>query len=323
MSVNTSLGRLFDWQVKEEITVPRLPAGLPVLQQLLDGVGVGETTGLIGWAGAGKTTLAMQFAVSFARQNKLPVVYMFYDSPAESYVPRLYSLTSGLPVDRIQNAGRKLEGLTRDERQQLMQGNEEIVGYMNLLEMMPTSQSDVGRGGVPELIKKVRTGFLDKGISPALIVVDQLLPLVDRDMVRRDISMVERALHINRAVEDITSFCSEIGTSALILQQKKYLENENPYELPSTGDAQGSSSWANWLTNVLVLGKMDEHCRCLLGTAKSRFISPRSEIVQLNGKYARFEWESGKFGLKNGKFINIAEDAAADAELKNAAMDLN
>jgi len=122
-----------------------LPSGLPHLDQLLGGgPQFGTSTLLIGPAGCGKTTVAMQYALAAARQGTKVAIYLFDE-------------LKNLLVDRLVAIGIDLRDLVRSNRMTLTQIDPT---QMSPGEFAAHVRNDVERGDVRLVVIDSLNGYL-------------------------------------------------------------------------------------------------------------------------------------------------------------------
>jgi circadian clock protein KaiC len=123
-----------------------LPSGLPQLDQLLGGgPQFGTSTLLIGPAGCGKTTVAMQYALAAARQGKKVAVYLF-DELRDLLIDRLGEIA--IDLREVVAAGRMT--LTQIDPTQMSPG-----------EFAARVRSDVDQGDVRLVVIDSLNGYLN------------------------------------------------------------------------------------------------------------------------------------------------------------------
>lgn len=96
--------RLVAAEHRTDVTLEPVPSGVPELDQLWGGgVDQGTSTLIMGPAGAGKSTIAAQYAVTAAQRGESAAIYLF-DEVMATYVTRLHKL--GINAQREIDTGR-------------------------------------------------------------------------------------------------------------------------------------------------------------------------------------------------------------------------
>jgi putative DNA primase/helicase len=141
---------------------PRVPTGLSALDKAWrGGLLMGKRVGILGAPGAGKTTLAVQLAVHFAKQ-KIPVVYVANDEPRDDLLIRLGQLH-----------GYAREMLERGGEDTKRRAAAELAGLPFWI--LDPDEGDLGDGAdVLAVVEQLRDEFPQ---GPAVVVLDSLQTL--------------------------------------------------------------------------------------------------------------------------------------------------
>ncbi len=285
--------------------VPRSPTGLSFFDDLIGGgTRPGELYGILAGTGGGKTTLAIQLAVSLARQHE-HVLFFSYEQPDDGeFRIRLYSCASGLPRRRFE---RKAVGADDAVKSAVADARKALAGYLRVVDRS-------SRGDTVHEIESVVAREAREGRLPRLVVVDWLLPLVHRVMAADAASGNRTAFremrhYVQHAVDQLKHVASRHDTSIVIFHQLSVEQARRSAKAkPQWFNSAEAGSFA-WYTNACIaIGTPDKSGFCTAIGSKVRS-GPRSEIVvRLRGDRCRFEDPDSEMAWDNAQRRYVPAD---------------
>lgn len=291
----------------------RIPSGVHYIDTLLcGGWRTGEVVGLLGPFGGGKTTMAVQALVEFARA-KHHSMYLSYELDIVPELSnRMYGVMAGIPMHRLVNL--KPEQVRDDDKKKIYAAQEKFGQYMHVVDMK-SGGTNVGGGGAAEIAAMLREHH-KRGQHIDLVVVDQYLPMINRYMAAKNIGEDSKRLVMQSMVMDFMSIAqpSQMNCAFLLLHQSNTeVTYRNPTVKPVAGDSAECKSWPFWMSACMALGRMDDNNVCWLTSIKMRGGPRDSVIVRLMGDDWLFLYTDGRYTAQNGKFVD-SESAENQSE---------
>lgn len=288
--------------------VPRKPTGVPWFDALTGG-GLArgkEVLGLMAPPSGGKTMGCVQLASELVLNQEHVLLFTYETEFEPEYSQRFYSYLGQIPRNRI--AGRNLDQLNPDDRNNLFAALERCNGYLHTRDMVGRGGELGAAGGINDIRSELRK-LSGKGIRPSLVIIDQLLPMVDRHIAQIGEKLDNRRVIIQQVTYAAVGLCAEFETNILFLHQ---LDTQalarHPSVCPSMGDAAECKSFAFWLNFCMAFGTRDKENRLWAVASKARSAAPQQIIVQMNADMNRIEYEPDRFTLSGRDFVDTASD---------------
>lgn len=309
----------------DQIVVPKMATGVEWVDRIMEGGGEpGNCNVIIGPTGGGKTTTAMQLAVSTARlQHQIAtrrkegepgsVVFVSYEDDLRMLQIRANSYGAEVLKNRLRDKkpGEQLSTVGNLEPyEQAMYANDgtsasEQLGECERLEqakpwlskyLHPVDHHDPakgGRGGIPEVKAKL-TALQDKtGMPIKMVVLDWAGNLVSNQLQGQDGSVdgSKMSLHLQNLVNIAKhELAAPFGCTVWIPHQLTGRVNKlSPAYFPHHSDSQWCSTFADHAWYAFVLGTKDkEHSVCQFGATKTRHgETPAPVILKIDGAFCR------------------------------------
>lgn len=271
---------------------PKTRTGVSFIDELLNGgTRAGETYGFLAPTGGGKTTLANQIGISYARQRKHFVVFSYEQPPDNEYMVPVYACATKIHRDRISMAN-SLQDLTPEEQQKYADAKRELSGYLHYSDMSG-NHSTAGSGGVEE-IEAALIRFRDAGMPIDGFAVDWFWPMMQRryahEPPRKD---QNERLYAIRMVDDLRMACGRHNCWCWINHQSAPATVSRTRKAVWT-DAAEVKGWSWYLTGCFALNDISEDtCRATLNFSKARNTRKNHKIIELQGEIATFADVSG------------------------------
>jgi hypothetical protein len=292
------------------VQIPRKSSGIKVIDLLTGGGwGAGETVGLLGPAGGGKSTLGVQCCGKFATIDEgHHVGYFAYEYPFEpDFQIRFYSYLTAIPHTRMRGKT-GFETLLPEDQVKIADMIDRYGTFLHPFDMV-SGGDKAGSGGVGDIRASLRD-MKAAGTPLELIVIDQYLQLVTRHMNANGINSTEKPKVMQDMIDPLMKLANEYQCTILILHQSSTEALQRPpYVRPVPGDAAECKSWAFWMNYCLQLGTRDVNNLCWLKAVKARSSGLEEAIVRLNGPLCRFEHEPNRFQLEGRKFVDQAQQS--------------
>ena len=290
-----STGKIVDIFHPNKIAIsaqPRLPTGLTVLDLLLGGGRrPGEVYGFIGPSGGGKTTLSVQAFVQSAKQ-KAHSAYFTYETDFQPELSnRIYSFAAGFGRKDIE--GKDLETMAPQHLDELKRCLGEYGEYFHAVDMK-SGGAEVGIGGADEVAAQLRE-FDRRGTHIDFLIIDQYLPMIDRYIAARNLSVDNRRVIMQQMVQQFMDIAQPSNLNCTILlvhQTGTAAAAKAPTNPPEIMDAAECKSFPFWMTNCLALGTLDHNNVCWITSTKARNTAKSQYAIRLNGEFNRFEYET-------------------------------
>lgn len=266
---------------------PRCGIGILFLDSLLNGgTRSGEVYGCLAPSGGGKTTLANQIGISYARQKRHFVVFSYEQPTDNEYMVPVYACATGISRDRI-GAVNKLQELTDAEQAKFQAAKLDLVNYLHYMDMSGT-HSTAGNGGVEE-IEAALIRFRDAGMPVSGFAIDWFWPMMQRryshEPQRKDQN--ERTYAI-KMVDDLRQACGRNECWCWVNHQSAPATVSKTRKAAWT-DAAEAKGWSWYLTGCFALNDInEENCQATLNFSKARNTRKNHKIVKLLGEIATF-----------------------------------
>ena len=299
------------------------PTGLGFLDVALGGGITPSVGGLLGGSNAGKTVLAIQLACTAARtfQGNETVLLFGYENPINpNYLIRAYTYLAA--------TGRKMP---RDFSEWSAEDKEKVFSILDEIEFAPgktrfepvdmvgSAGSDTGCGGVPEIVSKVKS-FQDAGHDVKLVIVDQHQPMAEKFLgVHGGRNDTLRDIMKRQVVETGAELAAGMGVTTLYLHQwAPDIALKTAYwQKPKLQEAAECKSWPSWMDWAFSIGNPDPNGVRWFANTKNRTNALVDSIVRMNGEMQRFEYQEGRYEVRNRRFV----DTLADTERYSAKPD--
>jgi hypothetical protein len=289
----------------------RKPTGVSFVDDILGGGVRGkETIGILGPSGGGKTTLSLQLLCEVMKSQRHAMFCSFEQNIQGDISTRIYSYLTHTHI-------RKFENGMPEETKQKLQVLSSITPYMHLYNHCDKSH---GFGGVAEIAKNIYIEQ-EEGRKPEIIIIDWLLPMVERYMASKGIDSSQLRYHIRSAVDELVQLAIRYDTCVIIAHQlNTEAASRGPGSKPRWTDAAECKSFSWMLNYTLALGNKDENnCMWICGS-KARNNANIEKIIQLEGEYCRFRNMDDSYTVdsRTGRGGFIPKDLARDSRMEYA-----
>lgn len=288
--------------------VPRKPTGAAWFDTLMGGgLAQGkEVLGMMAPPGGGKTMGAVQIASELAMSREHVLIFSYETEFEPEYSTRFYSYMGNIPRDRIN--GRSLDELNPNDRKRLDEVLREYGEFLHPMDMVGQA-GELGAGNGLMDVQSALRRLRSRGIRPALVIIDQLLPMVDRYIAKIGEKQDNRRTIIQNTTYDAVGLCSDFETNLLFLHQLDTKAMVKHYShRPSFGDAAECKSFAYWLNFCIAFGTRDDKGCMWATSSKARGAAPQDIIVQMNGEHNRIDYTEDRFTLEGRDFIDTFQD---------------
>ncbi len=222
--------------------VTGFPTGIHGLDEILGGCHKGAKTTIAATTGAGKTTIAMQIAVRWAKRG-IGVLFFSTEMKREALLMRAVCAETGIPMDRV-------------KRRQLSQADREAMTKAGtMLGALPLKIDQTAKLTIDDLVSTAKAESermpLMHRVPLGAVVVDY----VQRLEPARAVAHKERKDHVAYSTKHFKLMCQELDVAGIELAQAKPLERGTTKRTAphaSNGIAE-SSAIAHEADNVVFL----------------------------------------------------------------------
>ena len=260
----------------------RNPTNLSFFDTILGGgIRPPETYGLLGPSGGGKTTFAIQLMCEMCKSAK-HVDYFTFEQPIKG------DLSIKFYACLTHRKYRDYEGTVEPEAAEAVNKMRPVVGpYMHMFDH--AGNQDRGFGGVDEIDAMVYKEC-NEGRAPDMIIVDWLLPLVERQMSTNNIDSNHLRTHMRNAVDKFVILAKNYNTTVFLLHQlSPKAASNSSLTKPKWTDATECKSLSFMLNYTLALGTKDSDNRMWLCGSKSRANANIEKVIELDGERSMFK----------------------------------
>lgn len=232
------------------------PIGLHGLDRILGGLRKSAKTTLAACTGVGKTALAIQAAVSLAKQG-VGVLFLSKELKRAELMRRALLQESNVSVDRI-----KQRRLTKADRQALMTANDVLKDLPLLIDDTPRLTIEQ----IAAIAKSTRDTMMHRFRVPLGMIVDDY---VQRCEPSRHLMQRDKHEQVGHHTKNFKILCQELDVVGLELAQQKDPVPGRKVEKPKGGAAIADSSQ---------IGKEADDIIYLLASGGTQPNDPRVEI---------------------------------------------
>jgi len=324
-SLNTSADALvkpFRSLDKYLVYKPRHPFGIRVLDLITGGgIAPGETLGLLGPTGGGKTVLAVGMLCERVLR-KQHAMLVSYEQPVEGDIAeRLCAYMLNEDVARFRD--KSLKDVDPAVAARLGKVQAEFSDYVTVLDL---SGGGRGAAGACEV-----TAHIDRqiaaGETPVLVIVDWLGSMVLRYLAANGLDSNQYMHVAQQFVDELNSHSKKHQYSLVINHQLRTdAARASAQSKPNVTDAYQFRSFSFFLDGCVVLGRLDPESNVgWLIMDKFRRGAVGDLLVKLDGAHVRFEPATGYVTDHRGRFIeedapspDIDEELAVSEDYKEA-----
>ena len=306
--------------------VPRIPTGLSYVDRFCQGRRVGDCNGVLGAFGSGKTTFAINLAVTeaknfFARSLEPGVepelsVFMSYEEPEIKLIRRIWSNAAEIPWDTLEemtdwsslSTAGQLKGYEREmfsvagantiirgERERYEESMQWVNRHFVFLDMSGSEDfPNAGRGGVDE-IASVLTRLQEKrGMKVGSVTMDYAGLICRRQMAATNVSPDQMRHHLGPLGDRIRlEIAVKFKLTAWVMHQMASDQGKKSATTPlSHMDAAEAHNFAENMALCACLGVVDKRTGCqLLNWSKIRYRKQWEHapaVLKLDGQFCRF-----------------------------------
>jgi len=267
---------------------PKIRTGVSFVDELLNGgARAGEAYGFLAPTGGGKTTLANQIGISFARQKKHFVVFSYEQPTDNEYMVPVYACATGINRDRI-SAITTMQDLSEAEQRKFAEARKDLAAYLHYKDMSGT-HSLAGSGGLEE-IEAALVQFRDAKTPVSAFVIDWFWPMMQRRYTQEPTSRNQpnERIYAIKLVDELRQVCGRHNCWCWVNHQSAPATVSKSRKATWT-DAAEVKGWSWYLTGCFALNDINEEtCQATINFSKARNTKKAHRVIKLLGDIATF-----------------------------------
>lgn len=295
------------------IDCSRTPTGFrPIDNMIGGGIMDGEVYGYIGSTSGGKSTLALQLALSLIENSRVATGFITYEmSLFPMYHHRIISYHTGLSTTTL----KEWKVATPDDIRDEAIRKDFVEWWKDLIEPNFHIQQRVGdMNGVAGVQEEVIQARREKK-EIKFMVLDQHKQFVEG--IRRAGNDREEFQTISQRVPmQLIALGESMGFATWLPHQKKSaLKGDPPTKIPAQGEGQDDNGFENWCSYGIGQSNLSnsshdcpEEGLCVISNPKKRDSGHMVSVMQLDGPGSKFIDASTKYELSNGEFVPLSEN---------------
>jgi hypothetical protein len=286
------------------VSSKRTPTGCLIFDEILGGgIRERELIGILGPTSGGKTTLAVQIAVSVVKQGKW-VNFFSYEQPVVPEIrDRMWGCASGV-------SRKKIEEVPLDEMESsVRKAIEDIQPHCKTLRAFDMQGKGVGFGGIDE-IEAIVQQEIAAGRPPKCIIIDWMSVVARRYISANGIDESNIRSIILGMCNQAKGMAVKYNTTVILMQQ---LSGEagsrtNVRSKASHYDALDCKGFSFEMDACVVIGPKDPKSSiCILKLTKARNVVNSEAKAKLNGEFNRFDPVDGEFIADRDGEVRLVE----------------
>ena len=303
----------------------RLPTGLSFLDKLSNGGGRAKELWLImANTGGGKTVLTAQYCVAQAYLGNHTAWASFEQDFEHDITERVVANITRTDISLLRD--KAFDALPAEIQEKYWTSVAGCSEKIHALDMTREDARDVSDpaddGGMYTVWKKIKQ-LKASGVPIKALVVDWFGEMLMRVAANRNIDLERQfrflageqiaiARRIMRDEDVLVIFLHQLNTECGAAK---------PTYHPERTDALNMKTLANNMDLAITLGKLDRNMVCNINAVKTRKGMPISLMVQLVGKYSRFEEVFGWLPNRDGHYYKPGDDATYMAQQPSGSND--
>jgi hypothetical protein len=315
------------------LAVPLIPTGIPYVDRFCKGRRTGDCNGVLGAFGAGKTTFAINMAVTEAKnfymKSLIPgatpelSVLFSYEEPEQKLIRRVWSNAAQIPWDTLEemtdwhtlSTARSLKQyehemfavagantILQGERERYEEAMQWVNRHFVFLDMSGSERyPSAGRGGVAEMSTVLDRLQQERGMKVGTVVADYAGLICRRQMAANNISPDQMRHHLGPLGDRIRQEVAiKYNLTAWIMHQMASDQGKKSATTPlSHLDAAEAHNFAENMALCACLGVVDKRTGCqLLNWSKVRYRKQWEHapaVLKLDGQFCRFNDVSDRY----------------------------
>jgi RecA/RadA recombinase len=290
------------------VSSKRRPTGCIIFDQITGGIRERELIGILGPTSGGKTTLAVQIAVSMALQGEW-VNFFSYEQPIVPEIrDRMWSCASGV-------SRKKIEEVPLSQMEAVVfKSIKDIQPRCKTLRAFDMQQKDIGYGGMDE-VEAIVQKEIASGRHPKCVIIDWISVVARRFMSANSLDESNIRGVILGLCNHSKSISVKYDTTVILMQQ---LNGEagsrtNVRSKASHYDALDCKGFAFEMDACVVIGPKDpKNGNCVIKLTKARNVVNQECKAKLNGEFNRFDPIDGEFIVNRDGDTSIIESSEID-----------
>jgi RecA/RadA recombinase len=280
------------------------PTGIEFVDILLrGGPWKHDLMGLLAPSGGGKTTFAIQLAVSWVRQDVLRhSILLSYEQPLEGDLhARMCSAITGLPVTTFR--GKTKESLHPEVLQKLDECGAALKDRFHFVDL---SGARAGVRGIEDIKAMLSELNIPENGPPTLVIIDWLMPCIQRAMLGAGVSMDGEHLRLfgSRFMDDLKILKNNWNIVLLVNHQLNCEKAKaSSAKKPDWTDAAEWKAFAWYMDVCFALGALSEDHVGWFVASKVRSTAASDRMVKLKGDYIKFVEADNEFMMSHGKIV--------------------
>lgn len=280
-NIQNSVHDMIDSESVVEIT--KTSTGIPTIDRITTGgLGPGDVLGVLGPSGGGKTTMAVQIAVHFAKREGKRVLYLSYENRIRPDLWRRFvGLSSGLS-STVVNKYTSIQEMPKDLKEKVTQEwGEKTNPHIHHYNMLNN------KGGSEE-IEKILHDIESHGTKIDLVIIDSYQPMIRGWQIGHNsrLSFYEDSQRISMSLVEV----ADKYKTAMVIFNHKTIESHrnNSHVKVKRGEGQNDKGFDNWIQYCIGLGNHDKNHRFWCNNLKSKNIPGEVEvdgILELHGGF--------------------------------------
>lgn len=296
----------------------RIPTGVRWIDQLsFGGHCSGETVGVLGPTGGGKTLTATQFQAAQARRGNDSLLVL-YEQPLEGDVAeRLYcQMFNDRDIDFFRNTPPQMWPVADKKRYRELRDM-----YAKYIHVLNFAKGKQGLNGVKDIADAVAV-LRDAGRTPKFLLVDWLWPAVRRYCISHNIALDKMRAWASAFIDDLKCLTTSTPgmVSFLYHQLNTDTSRASPAKQPSVTDSYELRDFSYMLDTCYVIGNRDRETNVMwLSTDKNRRGAPQAILGKMDGARGRIEPAPNMVYDARAGFVSAEEAEATETALKETA----